>query len=83
MRACGLLDGLDRVRALLDTAEDRVLVVEPRARDGGDEELGAVGVRPRVRHRQAAGPRVLPGFPSERLVRKLGACARSRWGLSV
>lgn len=35
---------LDDIHAVDDLAEDDVLVVEERRRDGGDEELGAVGV---------------------------------------
>src|SRR5262249_3638030 len=48
--ALDLLHQLD----LLTAAEDRVLVVEPRRRALGDEELTAVGPRPGVRHRQRA-----------------------------
>ena len=38
-----------------DLAEDRVLEVQPRGRAHGDEELGAVGARPGVRHGQEVG----------------------------
>ena len=36
-----------------------VLAVEPRGLHGGDEELGALGVGPGVRHGQIAGGLVL------------------------
>jgi hypothetical protein len=54
-----LLDGLDDVHALDDLAEDDVLAVEPRGRDGADEELGAVGVGPGVGHGEHTGGGVL------------------------
>src|SRR4051812_15735482 len=51
----GARDPLDHVHAGRDLPEDRVLAVEPRRRVGGDdEELAAVRVRPRVRHRERA-----------------------------
>lgn len=40
----GSLHLLDDIHAVDDLAEDDVLVVEEGRRDGGDEELGAVGV---------------------------------------
>ncbi len=49
------LDLLDDVHTLGDLAEDDVVTIEPRARDGGDEELGAVGVGTSVGHGEAAG----------------------------
>merc|ERR1719189_876520 len=53
------LDLLHDVHALGDCPEDHVLAVEPRGLHGAEEELGAVGVGPRVGHGQDAGPRVL------------------------
>jgi len=44
------LDVLDDVLALDDLAEDDVLSVKPRAGNGGNEELGAVGVLAGVGH---------------------------------
>jgi hypothetical protein len=38
------LDLLDDVHAGDDLTEDNVLAIEPRGDDGGDEELGSVGV---------------------------------------
>src|SRR5207253_9422418 len=47
------LDRVDRVHAVRHAAEHGVLAVEPRRGVGrDDEELAAVGVRPRVRHRE-------------------------------
>jgi hypothetical protein len=39
-----LLDLLDDIVAVEDLTEDDVAAVEPAGDDGGDEELGAVGV---------------------------------------
>ena len=39
--------------------EDDVLAIKPRGDDGGDEELGAVRVGARVRHREQEGTVVL------------------------
>lgn len=39
-----VLDSRDNLVALEDLAEDNVAAVEPRGDDGGNEELGAVGV---------------------------------------
>src|SRR6267143_795165 len=44
----------DQLEPLHHLAEDGVAVVEVRRRHLGDEELRAVGIRPRVRHRQEA-----------------------------
>src|SRR5580693_7660592 len=48
-------DLIDDARAVDDLAENGVLVVQPRRRHRGDEELRAVGTRARVRHRQQVG----------------------------
>ena len=40
-------------------SKDDVAAVQPRRRHRGDEELAPVGARPRVRHRQQPGARVL------------------------
>jgi hypothetical protein len=48
------LAGLDHVHAFDDLAEDNVLAVEPRGLDGAEEELGPVGVRAGVGHREDA-----------------------------
>ena len=47
-----LLDRRDDVHALGDGAEHDVLAVEPGGLHGAEEELGAVGVRTRVGHRE-------------------------------
>lgn len=44
------LDLLDEVLALGDLTEDNVLAVQPRGNDGGDEELGSVGVGSSIGH---------------------------------
>jgi hypothetical protein len=44
------LDLLDKVLALGDLTKDNVLAVQPRGNDGGDEELGSVGVGSSVGH---------------------------------
>ena len=52
--AAAATDGFHRsydVHTLGDFAEHDVLAVEPRGDDGGDEELGAVGVWAGVCHR--------------------------------
>src|SRR5689334_13759289 len=49
------LNLLDEVLAGDDLTEDDVLAVEPRGDDGGDEELGAVGVGSGVGHREEEG----------------------------
>ena len=56
--------GLDLPHELLavlvsDLAEDDVLAVQPAGDDGGDEELGAVGVGPGVGHAEEEGLGVL------------------------
>lgn len=47
----GAADFTHDVHAVLDHAEDRVLVVEMRGRAQRDEELTAIGVRSGVGHR--------------------------------
>jgi hypothetical protein len=47
-----LLDFLDDIKTLFDFSEDDVLSIEPRARNGGDEELGSVGVGSSIGHRE-------------------------------
>lgn len=64
------LNGLDNVKTLGDLTEHDVLSIEPRGDDGGDEELGAVGVWSGVGHGQESGLGVLQ---LEVLVGKLGA----------
>lgn len=46
------LNLLDNIETVSDLTEDNVLAVQPRAGDSGDEELGAVGVRTSIGHRQ-------------------------------
>lgn len=47
---------LHDVHSMHHTSEDGVLVVKPGGGCGGDEELRAVGARPRVGHRNCEGP---------------------------
>ena len=54
----------------VDLAEDHMLAIQPARHHGRDEELGAVGVRARVRHGQQEGFVV---FELEILVFELGA----------
>ena len=68
-----LLDGLNDVHTISDLSKDGVLSVEPRARDGGDEELGAVGVGSSVGHGEESLDVVLL---SEVLVVELGSIDR-------
>jgi hypothetical protein len=57
----GGLDGLDNLQASIvsDLAEDDVAAVQPVGDDGGDEELGAVGVGAGVGHGEQTGAGVL------------------------
>ena len=64
------MQGIDDLLALGDLTEDDVLVVEPRARDEGDEELRAVGVGASVGHGEEVGDGVLS---LEVLIRELSA----------
>jgi hypothetical protein len=41
---------LDNILSSHNTSKDSVLVVEMRGRDGGDEELGTVGVGSSISH---------------------------------
>jgi hypothetical protein len=54
-----LLDGCDDVHALGDGAEDHVLAVQPGGFGGTQEELGAVGARASVSHREDTSAGVL------------------------
>jgi hypothetical protein len=49
------LDLPDEVLALGDLTEDDVLTVQPGGNDGGDEELGSVGVGSSVGHGEQEG----------------------------
>jgi hypothetical protein len=49
------LDLLDEVLSLGDLTEDNVLAVQPGGNDGGDEELGSVGVGSSVGHGEQEG----------------------------
>jgi hypothetical protein len=49
------LDLPDEVLALGDLTEDDVLAVQPRGNNGGDEELGSVGVGSSVGHGEQEG----------------------------
>src|SRR6476620_5207059 len=68
------LDAVDRLDPLGDPAEHRVLAVQPgRCLGVDDEELGAVGVRTRVRHRECpANHLVLVDLILERVARTAG-----------
>src|SRR5579859_2227029 len=50
-----MTDRLDNLAARDHLAEDRVLALQPRRRNRGDEELRAVGAGPRVGHREQVG----------------------------
>src|SRR5262245_51531591 len=45
-------DLIHDIHAFNDLAEDGMFVIQPRRRNERDEELTAVGVRPRICHRQ-------------------------------
>jgi len=60
LRADGL-DLLDDVHSLDDGAKDHVFAIEPAGGGGAQEELRAVGVGARVRHREDTGAGVLEG----------------------
>lgn len=49
------LNLLDNIESVSDLTEHNVLAVEPGAGDGGDEELGAVGIGTSVGHGQKTG----------------------------
>src|SRR3954452_1200252 len=68
-------DAVDDVHPVAHLAEDRVLAVEPRRLFGrDDEELRAVRVRPRVRHRERAlDDLVVVDLVLERVPRAAGA----------
>lgn len=52
-------DLLDDIHSLGDFSEDDVLSVEPAGDDGGDEELGSVGVGSSIGHGEESRPGVL------------------------
>src|ERR671922_1013139 len=59
-----LFDGIDDLLPIaLHLAKNRVLAVQPRGFDMGDEELRAIGVWPGIRHTQDAGA-VMPQLQS-------------------
>mmetsp|Transcript_68676 Transcript_68676/g.204355 ORF Transcript_68676/g.204355 Transcript_68676/m.204355 type:complete len:200 (+) Transcript_68676:146-745(+) len=64
------LNLLHNVHAIRDRPEDNMFAIQPARLHGAEEELGAVGVGPRVRHGEDAWARVLEG---EVLIRKLVA----------
>jgi hypothetical protein len=49
------LDLLDQVVVVNNTSENDVLSIQPRGLDGGDKELGSVGVGSSVGHGQKTG----------------------------
>lgn len=53
------LQALQYIHSLLHLSEHNVVSVQPGAGNSGDEELGAVGVRTAVRHREETRTRVL------------------------
>ena len=80
-------DGLDDVHAFADLTKHGVVAVEPRRRDGGDEELRSAGVTASVGHRQNAGAVVLQGegrgFAGNLPAGATGACAPGHGVLGV
>jgi len=54
-----VLNSLNDVHSLKNLAEHNVLPIEPSSRHGGNEELGAIRVRPSVCHREETGSSVL------------------------
>src|SRR5207245_420848 len=74
-----LADFVQRIHAADDLSEDSVLAVEVRRRAVGDEELRAVGILARIRHREHARLIVLQsqsaGFIIELIARAASAGA--------
>ena len=75
LRGCAVecFDRLDHVKPLEDRSKNDVLAVEPRSRNGANEELRSVGARTGVCHRERARTGVLE---LEVLVFELGAVDR-------
>lgn len=57
--AADSFDLLDDIESFDDLAEDDVLAVQPRGWDGGDEELGALGVWSSIGHAEVSRSSVL------------------------
>jgi len=74
------LNLLDHIHAFHYSAEDYMFAVEPRGLHCCQKELGTVGVRARVGHRENAGSGV---FESEVLIGKLSAVYRLSSGAVV
>ena len=73
-------NSLNHVHTFHDFAEDDVLAIEVRCLPSANEELRAVGVGSRVRHRQAARTSVLASFAFEAFVSELLAVDRLATG---
>lgn len=62
----------DVIQPLEDPAKDNMAAVQPARDDGRDEELGSIGVRAGIRHREETRLRV---FEGKVLVLELGPVA--------
>lgn len=59
LRGLCALDLLDDIHTLNDHTKDDMTTIEPGGLDGGDKELGSVGVLSRIGHGKHAGASML------------------------